>query len=412
MLKRSTPLRAVPGPIPSSDEDAGRGDAPAGERFVPPPLSAADSEICLAIGRALHGARNVVLTTHVNPDGDGLGAQAALAAHLHARGVRVRILNADPPPRHLRFLETESVPLGVFRSFEEDGLAEVDVLVMLDTGLLARLGPLAGALSTMNALRICIDHHATRAEPGDLNFVDPRASSTAELVYRLLLAIGAELDLAVADPLYVGLAFDTGSFAYSNTTRSAHIMAADLIAHGVDPAALHERIFASHSPARMRLWGRALASLRMEADGRIAWMAVDRGMFLETGATREDLEGLAEQGRRIRGVEIAMLFREEENGGTKVSFRSSSAAAPLHPPGAARTIPHTRLAQPGGADVNALAGRFGGGGHVNAAGATLDLPLDAAMSRVLEETRRFLESGTAPDREKGPSTLVPKAGAH
>jgi phosphoesterase RecJ-like protein len=266
----------------------------------------------------------------------------------------------------------------VFRGIKLDGLETADALVILDTSSPARLGAIAEAFPSLRAVRLCVDHHAPQAEH-DVGgaeqlahhaLVEPGASSTAELVYRVLLEAGAEITPEVATPLYVGIAFDTGSFRYSNTTSDAHLVAADLVRHGVEADALYKRMFASYSAARMRLWGRALSSLALEFGGRLAWMAVDRELLRSTGAGPEELDGLVEQGRRIEGVAVSVLFREDGPRETKVSFRSHGAT-----------------------DVHALAGRFGGGGHRNAAGATLGLPLREAVGRVLAEAGLFLEGG-------------------
>ncbi|HEY7529228.1 MAG TPA: bifunctional oligoribonuclease/PAP phosphatase NrnA [Gemmatimonadota bacterium] len=376
----SSPLpRRQPGADAAAAEP--HDDAPALRRLAPAALDAAG-----AIVRILQAASDVVLTTHVHPDGDGLGSEAALAAWLGRRGARVRILNPDPAPRQFSFLATPQAPLGVFQPADADALASADALVILDTSSPGRLGAIVDTFPSLRAVRLCVDHHAPQAEAGRSGatplahhaLVDSAASSTAELAYRLLREAGAEITPAVATPLYVGIAFDTGSFRYSNTTSDAHLVAADLVRHGVEADALYQRMFASYTAARMRLWGRALSALALEFGGRLAWMAVDRELLGDTGAGPEELDGLVEQGRRIQGVQVSVLFREDGPRETKVSFRSHGAT-----------------------DVHALAGRFGGGGHRNAAGATLPLPLREAVDRVLGEAALFLEGrrsdGTGPD---------------
>jgi phosphoesterase RecJ-like protein len=363
-------LRAIDPPL--REPEAGGAAGPARDDRV-----RRFDEACDAVGRLLGSARDVILTTHVNPDGDGLGAEAGLAAYLMERGIRARILNADPPPRHLRFLGTEAVPLGVVRGLDEDGVGEADLLVILDTSVAERLGAMAEALQRVSA-RVCIDHHEPRDVLGEVHLVDPGASSTAEIVFRLLKRLGASFTPRIAVPLYVGVAFDTGFFRFSNTTPETHLAAAELSRHGVNPEELYSRMFATHSPARMWLWGRALGSLAVEAGGRLAWMAVDHALLAATGATAEDLEGLVEQGRQVEGVEVSILFREDAPDRVKVSFRANG---PL--------------------DVNALAGRFGGGGHVKAAGATIGAPLAEVIPLVLAEARRALERPGARDRAEG-----------
>ncbi len=366
----STPARARVGPTVSKGGPSG----------APPPSGAPDGESadflerCRAIGRLLDGAREAVLTTHVNPDGDGLGAEAGLAAYLTSRGIRARILNADAPPRRFQFLGTEAVPLSVFRGFAEDVLSGRELLIVLDTSVATRLGAVTEVLPRIRS-RICIDHHELSEAMGEPQIVDPSASSTAELVFRLLKTLGARFTPEIAVPLYVGIAFDTGFFRYANTTPETHLAAAELCRHGVDSEEIYSRMFATHTAARMRLWGRALGSLALDADGRVAWMAVDRALMAETGGAVEDLDGLVEQGRQVDGVEISILFREDAPDRVKVSFRAN-----------------------GPVDVNALAGGFGGGGHVKAAGATLAASMADVIPLVLAEARRALDSADAAAR--------------
>lgn len=327
----------------------------------------------------LSQASDVVLTTHVNPDADGLGAEAGLAAWLRGKGVPVRILNPDPAPRTFAFLEEAGTPFAVFRDGVSDRLSDADVIVVLDAPVGARVGPLAAWLPGLRARIVRIDHHVGAERGTELALVDPAVSSTAELVVRMLAVAGEDLPPAAAAPLYAGIAFDTGSFRYGNTTRETHLVAAELHRLGVRPERVNARMGASHSLARMHAWGRALASMRLEADGRLAWMAVDRATLAAAGARPEDLEGLVEQGRRIAGVAVSVLFREDGAAETKVSFRSTS-----------------------GTDVNALAAQLGGGGHVNASGATLALPLAEAIERVLPAARAVAGRAEAPSGRRGP----------
>jgi bifunctional oligoribonuclease and PAP phosphatase NrnA len=361
------PARVGPGVLAKAPSGAPTPGSPGGER-------AGFLETCRAIGRLLDGTREAVLTTHMNPDGDGLGAEAGLAAYLTSRGIHARILNADPAPRRFHFLGTETVPLGVFRGYAEDGLSGRELLIVLDTSVATRLGAVAELLPRVRS-RICIDHHELSEALGEPQIVDSSASSTAELIFRLLTTLGTSFTPEIAVPLYVGIAFDTGFFRYSNTSPETHLAAAELCRHGVDSEEVYSRMFARHTAARMRLWGRALGALALDAGGRLAWMAVDHALMAETGGSVEDLDGLVEQGRQVDGVEISILFREDAPDRVKVSFRAN-----------------------GPVDVNALAGRFGGGGHVKAAGATVGAPLAGAIPLVLAEARRALDSADASAR--------------
>jgi bifunctional oligoribonuclease and PAP phosphatase NrnA len=325
-------------------------------------LSAADRVAALQQMLArLEGKERVVLTTHVNADGDGTGSQVALASWLRGRGTEAVVVNPTPWPENYRFLLPEPSWVAERDTPEaERALAEMELLVVLDTGEPGRIGALRKHAEPDRTL--VIDHHpegpdALRGE----GVRDPSAAATGELVFELLeLAGHTGADPVVDLALYVAIVTDTGSFRYSNTTPHTHKIAGELLRRGVDPESVFQRLFATAPRARLELLREALGTLETHPEAPVTWMVVTDEMLRRTGTGGEDLDTLLEQARSVRGTEVAILFRELPDGGTKVSLRSS-----------------------GGADVNALARRFGGGGHVKAAGALVGGGLKKVVREVV-----------------------------
>ncbi|HUB75404.1 MAG TPA: DHHA1 domain-containing protein, partial [Solirubrobacteraceae bacterium] len=208
-----------------------------------------------------------------------------------------------------------------------------------------------------------IDHHHDNTRFGMLNYVVEDASSTAEIVWDLFHAFGVELTTETAEALYVALVTDTGRFSYESTTIRAHEMACELIAAGVDVAAMYRRIYEEVPVAKLALLCRALGSLRLFSDGRLAVASLTASDFADTGAEDSHSEGIIDQLRALAGVKVAMLVREQQgNGGTqlKVSLRATD----------------------NDVDVSQIARLHGGGGHRRAAGFTSDLPLGELIDAI------------------------------
>jgi phosphoesterase RecJ-like protein len=304
----------------------------------------------------------ILLTTHENPDGDGVGAAIALAAHLKASGKEARIVVTPALPGNLRFLDPE----GWIERFEPAG-AHVDLAAWPDAWLLIdasephRMGALFEAYAATRADRACLDHHLKDAPKGfDAEFTDPTASASTELVYDLVRPrVGGDLPPLMAQALYAGLVSDTGNFRHSNSTPKIHHAAAELIAQGVHPARTYNALYQTATPAKLRLFGQAMGGLQLRAGGRFAYVSVTQADLVACGATQEDLDELVEEPRKLLGVEVAALFSETVDGRAKVSLRSRERV-----------------------DVNAVCRQFGGGGHRLASGAKVALPLEAFMAQV------------------------------
>lgn len=323
----------------------------------------------LAVLDLLDGARDIAVTTHVNADGDGAGSQTALAAWLVGRGKRVVLTNPTPYPDRFGYLLAAGIEVLDPGPEQNERLSRVDLLVVLDTGEAGRIGRVAKALKQVPV--VVLDHHPTSPEsiPGP-GLRDPSACATGEIIYDLLLlADTGEWDAAILAGLYTAIETDTGSFRFSNTTPRTHAIAADLLRRGVDPEQVYRQLHGTVPLKRLDILRIALHHLEQDPELPITWITIPREVTHEMDATADDLDGVAEYARSVEGTEVALLFRETLDGGTKVSFRSN-----------------------GLVDVNAIARQFGGGGHVKASGAVVGGPVASARPRVLEATRTAVRS--------------------
>lgn len=293
------------------------------------------------ICRVFREKRRFLVACHENPEGDAIGSELALALALRGMGKSVTVLNADPVPGNLAFLPGAD---GVVA--EADG-SRFDVAVVLDCGSPERTGRVMTELRKPPIL-VNIDHHRTNGDCGEYCLVDPEAAATGLLVHRVLSAMGVEIGYDVAVNIYVAVLTDTGSFHYANSSPEAFRVAGEMVLRGIDPWAVAEKVYETRSAGRLRLLGRVLDSLEIEGGGKIASVTTMRKDLSDFGARKDDLEGFINYPRSVKGVEVAVSFREEGSGEFRVSFRSK-----------------------GRVDVSAVALEFGGGGHRNAAGCTV-----------------------------------------
>ncbi len=330
------------------------------------PAPAARREGLVRILERLTPGLRVVLTTHINADGDGAGSECALAAWLRRRGLAPTIVNPTPFPDAFRFL-LDGIEAWV--PADEPGrraLVEADFFLVLDTAESARLGAVAERMVTREILTI--DHHPPVTAPlGELSVRDPSACATGELVFDLMRLAEVPPTRGEAEGLYVAIATDTGSFRFANTSPRTHEIVGELLRTGVDPEEMYRHLYATYTPEGLSLLQRALASLRVHPEMPVAWIRLTNADVEQTGSSKEDLEGLVEYARRVRGVEIAALIRSLPDGRTKVSLRAN-----------------------GDADVAKVARGLGGGGHTKAAGAVIGASLDTAESMILEALRGAL----------------------
>jgi len=308
--------------------------------------------------------RRFLLTTHVRPDGDGIGSMLALAEALEQHGKECDLVIASVFPPRYAFLDPSQriarfVPPG-------DRWRSAEAVLVLDTGTWNQLDTFGPFLRELAVPKAVIDHHQTQDDLGAVRLIDVTAEATGRLTREAIAALGYPLTPSVASHLFVAVAMDTGWFRHANTTPATYALASELVQAGARPESLYDELFERNSLPRLKLMGLVLDRLQVTGGGKLAYSEVRHGDYQSTNATPQDTEDLVNFTRSVAGVEVGLLFMEQPRGGVKVSFRSRSI------------------------DVARLAERFGGGGHRLASGATLHASLDEARARVLDAVRAAL----------------------
>lgn len=297
-----------------------------------------------------------VLTSHVRPDGDAIGSVLACSAVLRQMGKYTEVVMRDAVPtiyRALPFADSiiQANCVGVEKNFEAAIILECDSI---------RRTALAG-LET--CFLINIDHHFSGRPFGNVNWIEPKACATAELIFRLAREAGVAISSGVATCLYAAVLTDTGAFAFPGTNAATFALARELVLAGADPVRVAQEAYFSNPAPKMRLLGTALS--RLHREGSLAWMYVTREDIENCEAVDEDCEGLANWALSVKGVEVAVLFRElSDQRRWRASLRSRGAV-----------------------NVAEVAERFGGGGHICASGFALPGPLSMVCERVLAQLR-------------------------
>jgi bifunctional oligoribonuclease and PAP phosphatase NrnA len=305
----------------------------------------------------LKKSKKILLTTHINPDGDGIGSGLALMNELLKLGKKVDFINRDPLPRIYRFLPNSD---RVKNTKKIKG--RYDLAVILECPEQERNGGVMDFVKQADHT-VNIDHHLGNGMYADLNIVDPKAAAVGVQLYQIMKTGGINITKDAATCLYTAIITDTGSFRYSNTTPGVHIIAAGLLKLGANPEGISSEVYAS-TIASTRLMHMMLKTLKTEK--MAGWCVLTRKMFRVTGAHESETDNFINSIRSIRDVMVAMLFKELDKGAVKVSFRSKN-----------------------GYDVNYLAKKFGGGGHKHASGAVIREPLKKAEKLVLSEVRKY-----------------------
>jgi phosphoesterase RecJ-like protein len=311
----------------------------------------------------LKACKRILVTTHVRPDGDALGSCAAMVLGLKKMGIESEVLLLSHLPSKYSFVFKEfSIPFidaekGYPTTFD---LNRYDALLVLDTGTWSQLPGLKDRVESWSKPRLVVDHHLTQEDWATAKLVITQAAAAGEIVAELLAQWGIELDRSIATALYVAIASDTGWFQFSNTRPFTMRLAATLMEAGVDTDSLYQHLYQNERPQRILLQTRAMQSLELLADGKLAVMTIRKQDFADTGARVPDTENLINMPLQIRTVEASLLFTDAPEGGPiRVSLRSK-----------------------GKIDVAKFAEQFGGGGHARAAGLKVQDTLDSAKNRV------------------------------
>ncbi len=305
-----------------------------------------------------------LITTHVRADGDGIGSEVALYHALRGMGKSVSIANDSPIPQIYKFI-VPSTGMYIHPELPKD---RAEVVFTMDCPTLDRLGETQGIIPE-DAIIINIDHHISNVRFGAINWVNPKAAATAELIYLLYKKMRVPLNRDIALLLYTGLLTDTGSFRYPNTSHLTHEIAADLLGYGINANEIYKNIYQSFSFSDMKLISAVLSDMKRDESGRIVWFEVGRGLLAGKNIAFDLTDSVLSFGRAIKGVEAVVMFKE--NLGVKneirVNFRSQ-----------------------GRIDVNKIAQYFGGGGHKTASGCTMRGRLSRVRNMVLNKIKEEL----------------------
>jgi bifunctional oligoribonuclease and PAP phosphatase NrnA len=313
---------------------------------------------------------DILLMTHVRPDADGLGSQIGLHDALTRMGKRCRVVIASKLPPRYQFLDPAGTLIEQFTPGTADRFRNCGAVVVMDTGTWGQIGEFGPFLKTLTVPKAVVDHHRTQdTDLAEVRMVDTSAEATGRLSYEIIRALGLPLTPNAAHHLFMALALDTGWFRHPNTTADTFALANELVQAGANPPPLYEQLFECAPVARLRLLGVALERLRTTAGGKIGYTEIVLSDYDATGAVPGDTEDLINYPRSIDGVEVALVFIEQPEGGTKVSFRS-------------RRV-----------DVSRLAEKFGGGGHKLASGARDGRDLPAVRAAVLAAAEEALAAG-------------------
>jgi bifunctional oligoribonuclease and PAP phosphatase NrnA len=315
----------------------------------------------------LRGARRVLAVSHENPDADTVGATLAIVRLVEAMGGRADPVCSDPVPPLYAFLD------GVDRfALDPDPDADYDLLVLSDCATVERVGEVGARHAELfeRLPRVIVDHHASNDASGEADWIDPAAAATCEMSTLLAVRMGVDLTAdggALATGLMAGIVMDTATFAHPNATPRTLVVSAALVEAGAPLSDISRRLYRTKPDAQLRLFGVVLDRLESAYDGRVVWSSITEADLAATGSERAYSEGIIDLLSQAEAAEVAILFKEAGRA-TRVSVRT----------------------RPGGVDATVLTGRFGGGGHARAAGASIDAPLEEARPPVLAEANRLV----------------------
>jgi phosphoesterase RecJ-like protein len=324
------------------------------------PTAASETPVA-RICDAIHARRRFLITSHARPDGDSIGSQLAMLYALEALGKDVRIVNADPAPEHyMDFPGMDRIEIA--RTVQSDA----EALIVMECSDLARTNVEGiGGRFTIN-----IDHHAGNTGFGDVRWFDESAAACGEMVFDLIRALGVPLTKEIATHVYLAILTDTGSFHHSHITPRTFDICRQTVEAGVNPAAMARRVFDSNSFGKLKLIGAMLDEMELLDGGRLAVLYLNDALLNATGTTYNDTEGLINLPLTAREIQAVVFFKQGADGDLRISMRSKYDV-----------------------DVRAVASGYGGGGHKNAAGFTVNEPLDVAKPEILRRVREAIARG-------------------
>lgn len=317
-------------------------------------------DISREIFSILDQSKNVLIVSHINPDGDAIGTQLAMASYLRSIGKTVCLFRDDEIPRNLHFLAgAENIPLFNLSDSEKDAL-QIDTVVLLECPQIERTGNIR-ELITDNVKIINIDHHQDNAMFGDVIWVDSSISSVGEMVFEFFANQNFKISESVAEQLYTAILTDTGRFRFGSTSKRTMEIAGELMQAGASPSNITDLVYFNQTATSIKLLGKVLNETEYFFDNKLCILPLKKSMYKDASATQSDSEGLIDYTLRCHETEVGILFKEASEKITKVSLRSQDKI-----------------------DVSKIAARFGGGGHFHAAGCQIEADFETARKMLID----------------------------
>jgi len=321
-----------------------------------------------SLHNTIGGAAKILLSTHENPDGDGLGSATAMWHYLNSIGKDCRLIHTSELPIEYEFLNYNNI-IETYKAKNHDSwIAECDLAIIFDVGDFQRLRIIGEKITLNSVSAINFDHHPDLKDKRfSQNYINMNAAATGEMVYNFLKTVDVQLTLPIANGIYTAVMTDTGSFCYSNTNETCHQIAIECLNIGVDHSKIYQTVYENRSPAQMSLLADILNNLDYSENGELAWFTIDQEMMKKANAIKKDIDGFSDFIRSIRGVEVALMIFDNGNETCRVNFRSK-----------------------GKYIINDIAKSLSGGGHKFAAGAMVKGSLSKVLPKVLAEANKSL----------------------
>lgn len=319
--------------------------------------------------KIISDADRILLTTHENPDGDGLGCETAFYEYLTQTGKECKIINVSTFPTEYGFLNPDNRFEVFDKESQSEWISKVDLAIVLDIGDYKRMNILWDELETHKIQTLNIDHHPHLYNSlFTHNIIDIKAAATGEIIFDYFKQqYNGAIPTIICEGIYAAIMTDTGSFRHNNTTINSHKIAIECIQNGIDYTGIYQKVYESHSRNRMALLGRVLANLNYTHNGEVAWFVITQDLLNKANAVKEDVDGFTDIVRTIRGVEIAAMVFQRDEHSCRVNFRSK-----------------------GKYIIGDVARSLGGGGHDMAAGAVVFGDVQDVVKNVLTEIEQSL----------------------
>ena len=317
------------------------------------------------LNKLIHNSKRILITSHENPDGDALGSMLSLGLGLRKINKEVVFYSKDGVPEILEFLPHAKEIIDSLDS----NLGPFDIAIAVDCTGTYRAGKEFEKYAKSENCEsvVIIDHHETTGSDADIHILDSMASSTGLIIFRILKSLNMQIDKPIAENIYTTIISDTGSFNYSNTNSETFRVASELVDAGADPSLISQALYENEPLRKIELFKLAIPTLDITPDKSIASIFVDKEMFSKTGTTRQDTEGMVNIPRSIKGVQVAIMLRQEKGEDWKISLRSK-----------------------GKVNVAKIAESFGGGGHARAAGCSIKGSIEEAKSEIIRSVNEAL----------------------